>query len=157
MRQKLSFILMFLLFMVAGRAVAETSLIVQKTDGTRETFLLSEKPEMVIEGENCAFSTANVTLEIPRVDIEDLHFEDTATGIGTLKAKSDVLVRFANDHTVQIAGLGSTRLAVYDISGKAVNADISTTGDTTTISLGNMPSGTYIINYGKNSIKILKK
>lgn len=157
MRLKKLLSLMLLLFATALQAVADTALVVEKHDGTKETFLLSEIPEIKTKGDTCVFITANATVEILRTDIDYIHFDNIVSAIHAPMGKSDITVKFLNNHTVQIAGVESQRIAVYDISGRAVNATVSTAADTTTVSLTALPRGAYIVKYGNNSIKILRK
>lgn len=151
-------ILSLLLFFVlsAQQAVADTVLVVQKTDGTRETFLLSDSPVVTMEGSCCDFSTSNVSLRLQRDNIAEMHFEDAADGISAVR-HGDVHFNLLGNHTVEIVGMRTAPIAVYDMGGKAVRADIKASGDTLTVSLNGLPLGTYIIKYGNDSIKISNK
>lgn len=141
------------------QAAASTVLVVQKTDGTTETFLLSEQPVITFGASNFDVATAAASLSIPLSDVEDFHFADEGTTAiaSTPSASGDTRVELLGGNAVRISGEGSKSVAVYDLSGKAAPAQISTTGDAATVSLGNMPNGIYIIKYGNNSIKVSKK
>lgn len=139
------------------QVLADTKLVVQKVDGTKETFLLSDKPEMTLQDSNCIFSTTYITVEIPRININNMHFEYETTNIETSKTGNDITVRLLNDHSVQIKGLCNQHIAVYDISGRIVNTMTSSIDNITTVSLNNVPQGVYLIRYGNNTIRILRK
>lgn len=150
-------LLSLLLFFSLQYVLADTALVVKRTNGKTETFLLSSEPVLTFNSENCVFSTTNVTVTIPRTNIEEFHFVDNSTDIENQKAGSDVFVRFSGNNAVVISGLKNDRITVLDLSGKVVNADVSNNGEETTVSLNNLSRGIYIIKYDNSSIKVVRK
>lgn len=147
---------LMLLPMFAPAAMAGTALVVAKSDGTTETFLLSQKPEISFGAADCTVSTADCTVSIPRGDIADFHFSDVATAISSPSAEGGVSVRIAGG-AVTIQGAQPSGVSVSDASGKAVNASVATSGTACTVSLAGLPKGIYIVKYGKNTIKTANK
>jgi len=138
-------------------ALAGTVLIVEKTDGTTETFVLWDKPELTFEAQNVVITYKNNRVTIPRADIEEFHFDDDGTGIESHRTGNDVLVRFSGDDTVVISGMKNKHIVVSNIGGKLVNATITRSGEETTVSLNSLPQGIYIIKYDNNSIKVVRQ
>lgn len=150
-----------MLFLSHSQLKANTTLIVQKTDGTTESFQLADQPVVTFEGANGIFATSSLSISIPRADIDNFHFESVATGIKMVtpstKDIANVRVRFIDGNTVEIAGQANSAVAVYRIDGAAANADVVKGADSATVSLGNLPKGIYVIKYGNNSIKMIRK
>lgn len=142
--------------MFVSTAEADTALVMAKSDGTTETFLLSQKPEISFGESDCTLSTTDYTVSIPRGDIADFHFTDVATAISSPCTDGGVKVRLA-DGVLTIQGAIENAVAVFDVSGKAVNANATTNGTTCTVALAGLPKGIYIVKYGNNTIKTASK
>lgn len=137
-------------------AMADTALVLAKSDGTTETFVLAQKPELSFGVNDCTVSTADYTVTIPRGDIADFHFADAASAITSPHEASDVSVRLA-DGFLTLQGIQASRVSVFDVSGKPVRADITASGTTCTVTLAGLPKGIYVVKYGNNTIKTANK
>lgn len=150
-----------MLFLSHSQLKADTTLIVEKTDGSTESFLLADQPVVTFEGANGVFTTPSVSVSIPRADIDNFHFKSGTTGIKAITPTTgdgaSVRVRFLGGNTVEIAGQGNRPVAVYRTDGAAANAEVVRGADSATVSLENLPKGIYVIKYGNNSIKMIRK
>lgn len=153
---KFNFLFAALLAFLQQQVFAETKLVVQKTDGTTEEFLLSDKPEMTIYNKSCIFVTKKTAINIRRTDIVDFHFEEYSSDIDKVEANG-ICVKFINDNNVCFTGLKGRKISIYDVEGKAFQGSIETIGDDTIVSLSNLPKGIYVIKYINSSIKLAKK
>lgn len=100
---------------------------------------------------NCIVTTSEGEYTYPLSEMQKMFFSaDDPTAIATLPEKSKDL-DFKNG-TLQVAGSGI--LHIYNASGALVQMANVEKG--ANINLSNLPSGLYIINMGKQNIKIKK-
>ena len=60
-------------------------------------------------------------------------------------------------HTLTVRGTAAKTVTVCTADGKRVNADVRQTADAVSVSLGNLPEGTYVVSMGNSVYKLYKK
>lgn len=145
------------LVLLASLAAEAKSLVFTLTDGTLVYYLLSSTDSPVMRMENGGVVVNTDYYEFSEVanfyisakddpnlltGVEELQQGKTVTFVGgvlTLKA-TDV------EH-----------VKVYDASGKEVQAEMTVQGDGVAVGLQRLGQGTYVVNTGKASFKVMKK
>ena len=149
-------IFLFLLFFLGLTATAQSSLIAYLADGSTAVFPLTEYPQITFEGENLKVVAELETIELPRVEVKSIKFEESgATGVEKTPVEGTTIA--TNDNSISIVGLvdGCT-LRVLSIAGQVVLSTTANNGSCS-LSLAELANGIYIINYNNTTIKYHKK
>jgi len=133
MKQKLLFLLMFLLTSAMGWA-EDGKMIVWLSDDQTVQVLFSEMPEITYADGNVTLKGTTTELTWPIEDVKRLTFNDDATDIEEVPAGLDIL---------------SDSYDAYDLGGKLVKQQVK--------SLSELPAGKYILKNGSVTIKVLRK
>lgn len=96
-------------------------------------------------------TTSEGVVKFPQSELSKMYFTDAATAIEALPLSSDDL--HVRNGQLTVGGTGLLR--IYNAAGALQR--MSHVEGSATISLGNLPAGAYIINFGKQTIKTLKK
>ena len=153
--KKMRNIATLLLFLALSfSAVAQNSLAVYLNDGTSASFSIEEQPKITFSGEIFNITSANATMDFSRADVKNFKFEErTSTAVETPTTGSATVT----DDGIRIDGLSqNSSVALYNIAGKVLQT-ITATDGSCTISLKELPSGIYLINYNNKTIKYIKK
>ena len=145
-----------LMLMLPMELMAQNSLTVTLADGTQRVFQLSERPELLWEGDNIIISTATTELAIPRTNFKGFNVND-ASAIETVK-NGGSRVTVDADGKLRAEGLkvGST-IRVYDAAGRQVSQQTVSADGCAIVNLSKQPTGTYIVKIDNQStLKILK-
>lgn len=145
-----------LVMSLAPKLHAQEQLVLEMKDHSKATFVLADKPKLSIsEATLVAKDSKNNTKEIALSDLVRYYFstEQTPTGIHTATT-GKVRPSLANGHVyyeglqeatlVRVIALGGQEIARYKVSGDG-RADIDLT---------RLAKGVYLIQAGKNTIKI---
>jgi hypothetical protein len=135
-------------------AQEKNALVVKLTDGSTNTFVLSNKPVVTMPGNNVVISgVASATYS--RSEVEKFYFiYDDGSGIESI-GKDNIAFFYEDGENVRITGLkDKTTVSVASLDGKIISTQKSDGTGIVTISLGNHPKGIYIISVGGRSIKV---
>lgn len=129
-----------------------TALVLERTDGTKAMFLLSDKPEISIIGDELTAKTSKEAVTVPIEDLLDYHFIKGQSGIEGVKVDEgftlrDGMVRFTN---LKAGG----HVALYTLDGRTISI-ISVPGDgRVDLDLRTLEQGIIIIRTDNGSYKI---
>lgn len=142
------------LLMFAGNINAK-SLVLTLKDGTLVYYLLGGETSPMMR-----FVDGKVTVDADEYTISGIkNFyiseEDDPNAIESLRSDKNN-ANFQNNTLIVKSG-ASKSVKVYTMSGAEVEADINTTGEMTSVGIGNLPKGAYVIKIGNSSFKVLKK
>lgn len=151
MKQKL-LTLITALVLVSGTVFAK-SLVLTLSNGKKVYYLLDNKTATMMR-----FVDGKITVEADEYTfsgIKNFYIseQDDPNSIEEVVSKSNATYR-ANTLVVNIA---NASVKVYTANGREVNAETSSTESTTSVDLGNLAKGTYIIRIGESSFKVMKK
>ena len=146
---------MLAVFAVCLMTNAEHKLVVQLVNGTTQSYVLAEKPEITMTDSKLKVSSPFVSSEYAIASVTDFHFEElSATAVNQVGKDELRFVRQSNDHVTLYGAAGN--VSVYDESGCKQPSAVSTSGEQTDINLSSMPKGMYIIKTNRQSFKITK-
>lgn len=151
MKQKL-LTLITALVLVSGTVFAK-SLVLTLSNGKKVYYLLDNKTATMMR-----FVDGKITVEADEYTfsgIKNFYIseQDDPNSIEEVVSKSNATYR-ANTLVVNIA---NAPVKVYTANGREVKAETSSTESTTSVDLGNLAKGTYIIRIGESSFKVMKK
>lgn len=133
------------------------------TDGTVDSYLVADHPTVEFTQDKVTVQSASVRAEYAADDVKDYTFVDVnATNIEATTAETPehgITFKYVDGENISIRGIeATTPVSVYSIGGQKQNATIIRTPDGANVSLGTLPTGTYIINIRNiKSIKVLKR
>ena len=115
-------------------AQEKNALVVKLTNGSTNTFVLSNKPVVTMPDNNVVIS-GDASATYARSEVEKFYFiHDDGSGIESI---------------------GNDNIGIfYEDDGKNIGSQKSDGTGSVTISLGNHPKGIYIISFGGRSIKV---
>lgn len=144
--------LIFMLMSV-GMTFAK-SVVFTLTDGTRVYYLLGGEESPVMKFVDGKMTVNSDTYEFSGIKSFCISDEDdpNLTNVANVVKAS---ARF--DGNTLFVAQENANVKVYDASGKAVSATISSSAGYTSVDLSSMPKGIYLINIGENSVKVVKK
>lgn len=138
-------------------AQEKNALVVKLTNGTTNTFVLSNKPVVTMPDNNVVISgVASATYA--RSEVEKFYFiYDDGSGVESF-GKDNIAFFYEDGENVRIKGLkDNATVSVASLDGKIISTQKSDGAGNITISLGNQPKGIYIISFEGRSIKIRKE
>ena len=156
MRKIIRILLVALLLPMTARA-ANTTLVVELTNGQTANYLLQDKPVLTMEGTRLNIKTEAVQTDYERSLVKQFYFADGSTGVKEVLKNALVYKQTDADH-LEISGLSQNeRIAIYNTSGVQVGS-VSRDSDKAVISLSGLQKGIYLVKIGKNqTIKFLRK
>ena len=156
MRKIIRILLVALLLPMTARA-ANTTLVVELTNGQTANYLLQDKPVLTMEGTRLNIKTEAVQTDYERSLVKQFYFADGSTGVKEVLKNALVYKQTDADH-LEISGLSQNeRIAIYNTSGVQVGS-VSRDSDKAVISLSGLQKGIYLVKIGKSqTIKFLRK
>lgn len=139
---------------ISGSAAAAgyDMVVVHLNDGSKVDIALGENLKMKFTDNDLVVTGADADVTVPRSNIQ-YFMHESANAVSDVTA--DQTVRYTGD-ALEISGLAEgTALSVVDAAGQVVRS-LTVNGDCQ-VSLGELPSGVYVVSYGKNSFKIFIK
>lgn len=132
----------------------KNTLVVKLTDGSINTYVLSNKPIITMQANNVVISGVASTT-YARSEVEKFYFiYDDASGVESI-GKENMAFIYEDGNNIYITGLEErTTVSVVSIDGKIFSTQKVDGTGRVAISLGNHPKGIYIISFGGKSIKI---
>lgn len=116
------------------------------TNGSSETYYLSEKPRISFAGDDMMIASSTASTSYARKDVASITFEDASTSIDNVKKANSTSYRF-DGNSFEADGM---QISVYNMAGKQVTAGKDA------VSLKSLQPGVYVVKAGKQSIKIKK-
>ena len=153
--KKMLIFLLLSAFWCSG-AAAQNSLTVTLADDTQKVFQLSERPELLWEGDNIVISTATTEVTVPRTDFKGFSLSE-ASAIEAMK-NGGSRISIGADGMLRADGLrAATQVKVFDAAGRLLHQQTVKANGHLAISLSSQPSGAYFVKIDNQpTIKILK-
>lgn len=149
--KKLSLLLLSLCFTLRMAAAGEgKSLVILFDNGTTQTFLLAEKPEVSVADDKLVVTTSVATTQYTLADVLSFSFAETS-GIDGVMNNPDIV---RNGDTLLFSSL--VNVEAFTADGKAVSIQYTKSGSGTAVSLKSLPSGVTIIKAAGRNIKIIR-
>lgn len=139
-------ILLATLFTLTVAKADDYALKVTLHEGTTATYVLSTKPVISYSEENVTIKTQSLEDSYPINDVKSFSFVDNESA-GLEDMSQNVTYDFRNN----VFTCEGHDIQVFNLSGQSVAAGNSS------VSLETLGCGTYIVNAGNRSIKVLKK
>lgn len=135
---------------------AQNSLTVTLADGTQHVYQLSERPEMLWEGDNIIISTATTELKVPRTDLKGFSVHESAAIEAFKNGGSRVTI--SGDGQLLAEGLkAGSKLSVYDAAGHLLSQQTIAANGRATVNLSHRPKGSYLVKIDHQpTLKIMK-
>ena len=151
-------VLLSLTLAVLGIAglVAQNTLTVTLGNGTQRVFQLSERPELLWEGDQLIISTATTELTIPRADFKGFSLSG-ASAIEAVRNGGSRITLGAGG-TLKAEGLkAGSMLRVYDSAGRLCMQKTVARNGSVSLKLASKEAGTYFVKIDNQpTIKIMK-
>lgn len=143
----------FLVFVASASAMAQDyKYLTVATTGAEQSIELAtiQKITFDMQAGLVVVTTSEGQVSFPQGEMQKMFFADAPTAIESLPLKSEGLCVTGGDLLVQGKGL----LRIYNAAG-SLQRMAHVEGDAR-VSLSNLPAGLYIVNLGKQTIKISK-
>jgi len=115
-----------------------------------KSFELATVQKITFEDGNVVITTSNGTTTLPQDEMEKMYFSATATAIKSMATESENL-KMSNG---MLKANGKGMLHIYNSAGQLVQ--MANIEGETNISLKSLSKGVYIVNLGKQTIKVNK-
>lgn len=148
-------LLVLLLLMVIPMRAADVQYLTIFSQGTSVSFALSEKPVITYQYNQLVVATAKETIEIPVADITGSRFEEKPSAIRNLMSEDKPQVKGGLVHFLEL--IPGTLVMVFTIDGQSVANIKADVNGMAQVDLSELAKGTYLIRYGKQTIKIINK
>jgi len=135
---------------------AQNSLTVTLADGTQHVYQLSERPEMLWEGDNVIISTATTELTVPRANFKGFSVSNESAIKAFKNGGSRITI--SGDGQLLAEGLkAGTMLSIYDAAGRLLSQQTIAVSGRATVNLSHQPKGSYLVKIDHQpTLKILK-
>lgn len=146
---------LFLTGMTVLAQETQTALVLERTDGTKATFLLSDTPSIEIAGGELTVRSPKEEVTVPLSAVLDYHFEKVQTGIEGVSADESFTLR---DGTAYFSNLKEgSHVDVYAVDGRTLARLTVPAGGRVELNLRTMEHGVVIISTGHSSYKVNNK
>lgn len=152
---KKTFLFLMMSVLGCGLAAAQNTLTVTLADGAK-VYQLSERPELLWEGDNIVISTTTTEVTVPRSSFKGFSLSE-ASAIEALK-NGGSRISIGADGLLQADGLkAACQVKVYDASGRLLHQQTVKADGHLAISLASQPSGAYFVKMDNQpTLKIMK-
>ena len=144
---------------LSAAADGTKGVVLISTDGSQHQMLLEHVDRMEIGPTATTLKHIEGTSHtVEHKDIDRIMIGAEVTSIGLIAAPGEIAVwpTTATD-VVNISGLeAGTAISLFDIKGSKVKTVAGVDG-ITTIGVENLPTGVYVVTFGSQSVKIIKK
>jgi hypothetical protein len=136
---------------------ADTTLVVERTNGTTASFALKDHPVLTMGGTQLKIVSDVIQTEFERTDVKQFYFLTNSTDIQQTK-KDMVLFHQTDANHLEISGLPANEsITVCDMGGQSIGT-VRRTQDGAVVSFSNQQKGIYLIQVGKSQTnKFIKK
>ena len=142
--------LSFLFALSSSASGAGKNLVITFDNGTTQTYLLSDNPEVTVADNMLVVAAGGTTAQYTLADVLTFTFAET-TGIKTVETAPGIMRR---GDCILIST--PTKVEAYTTDGKAVSVQYNVSGSTTAVSLNSLPAGITILRAAGKSIKICR-
>lgn len=151
----LTIALLYFICMAAKAEDISSTLVVWKSDGTKISYSLDEKPQTHFSVEGITISTPSISVTYPVGTILKYTFESSIDGITPIVFENNIK---QDGNKFVISKLDKdTPISVYLPSGLCVFSILAQKNQTQTVSLDGQPKGVYIVKIGERIHKFIKK
>lgn len=137
---------------ITAHADTGRSLFITFSDGSKIEFALAATPEITAANDKLTVTSSTTTASYDLYTVKTFTY-GTTTGIKATETSSP----FTISGNRLIVNGDNNQIRIIAIDGKIVSISPIQTGNTTVISLDELPGGVYIINVNGQSIKISKR
>ena len=140
-----------------------TTLVVEMNDGSSVNYILSQRPKIRMEDKTICITTGDNAMEVTYLDsqVKVFHFQPfDPVQIEDIELPENLLrVTYIDGQRVIINGTkASDHIGLYSLNGQQIAGNIITSDGETSVHIGSLPKGVYIIRVSdKQSFKILKR
>lgn len=131
------------------------AVVIQKADNTDLTVEFSASPVLSFRNDSLVITAGDVSI-FALSDVRKVYF-GAAVPTSVSNVSAGQRLYFADSQTIIATGISQEDVAVYNINGMKMPAEISRTADGFTISLSALPRGIYIIKTKVQTFKINKR
>ena len=151
-------ILLAALLLPMTAMAANTTLVVELTNGQTANYLLEDKPVLTMEGTRLNIKTDAVQTDYERSLVKRFYFIEGSTGVKEVLKNALVVYKQTDADHLEISGLSQNdRIAIYNTSGVQVGS-VSRNSDKAVVSLSGLERGIYLVKIGKSqTIKFIRK
>lgn len=155
---RFSLLLAMSLFTALGHADNNVKLIVELTDGSQLSFLLSSTPELKFSNRILHIQSANKSADFEIVDISQFYFQSNSLDVESPFQKN-YEISYLSNSTIIVKGCEKREgISLFAADGTFLKPHVSYSEEGAVINLESLTRGVYIIKIGKDhSFKILKK
>jgi hypothetical protein len=143
---------------LAASSSDQQMVLVDLADGSQLAFSLTERPQLLWEGDYVYFTTkGSKPVAVEKSSFRGVSFSGSS-GIHTLTETKERIV-YDKQGFIQIEGVDQTSaVVVYDASGRQVNQNcVSASQGSAIVNLSMMPSGIYVIKLNnQSSFKVVR-
>ena len=133
---------------------AGSSLLIHLSDSTVVVCSLAREPQLTFGEKTITLSSQEGTVgQWEFADVDSWTFADIEDRIAGTKGERPQ-VRITQDR-LTITGREGLRVAVYDMNGRQRTPALTTSGNTTSLSLGGLTKGAYLLKVGNSSVKFM--
>lgn len=141
---------------VQAESVTTRTLVITLTDATVATYDLATQPVITFNETDLILNSTEVSTSYDRTRISEFHFEEhTTDGIHSLRPNTSMAFSYVDGQTVQVSGTAASQVELYSLDGQRL-MNAKPKDGVATLSLSSLPSGTYVVRTGTQSIKITK-
>ena len=133
------------------------ALMLELTDGSRVAYYLETRPKVSFSGTDLVLSASDVEVSYPFDKVRKYTFEmaDPSSVSSPSGDGSSVQVLAEG---VRFSGLpAGSEVTVYTVDGRKVSSLRADANGGCRVSLATMPTGVYVISYGKCNLKMMKR
>lgn len=144
---------MLLLVSMSAVAQAQTCLVLQLRDGSKQSFVLEEKPEVTFGNQKVRVSTAKVETAVAMTEVQDFHFAEAESGIPAMMADECRMSYAAG--VVTLCGYEGT-VTLTDVDGRRLRSVQAKAGQSVTLDLSQEAGRVFLLQMGRRSVKLMK-
>ncbi len=138
-----------------GAQDTKTALVLERTDGTKATFLLSDNPVISIAQRELTARSPKEEVTVPLDALLDYHFEKVQSGINEVVPDEGLALR---DGTAYFTGLKEdSQVTVYTLDGREIARVTVPEDGRVEVDLRTLERGVIIISTGNCSYKVNNK
>lgn len=144
-------LLVLLASVMPALLMADDYLNVEKSDASIESIKLEEVRKITFSENNLLIHTIEGVLTFPLTEMGRITFTDQPTSVDELADSSPSMMTINNKLVVK----GEGTLFVYNLAGNLIS--VAVVKGVAEISTHSLPAGTYIVRFGKETIKVIKR
>lgn len=144
------------MFMSATAMLADTALVLQKTNGEEISFLIGNNPVAVPEASTLHITSSDNDITVNYDDIQKFYFNGV-TGINEIISTAKTAFQLTGNEITATGMKAGSDMCIYSLNGTLVATAKASDNGIGVISISELAKGSYIIKAGNNSFKFLKR